>query len=259
MSETPVLWHIPISHFNEKARWALAWKGIDHERRAPVPGAHMLVALWHTRGAEKTLPMLRLDGETIADSSEIIAALERRHPEPPLYPADPAERARALELEQFFDDELGPPIRLVAWHEITRDREGGGMAPLTTPYLPAALRESSLAAAAMRRGGSIFVALRYRVRDDEAAARGRRAVVAALDRLERELGDGEYLVGDRFTVADLTAASLFYPLARPPEGPKVPDEEPPRLKEFFDSLRERRGAKWVRDTFARHRHAGGTA
>ena len=37
----PVLWHIEISHYNEKARWALDQKGIEHERRAPTPGAHM--------------------------------------------------------------------------------------------------------------------------------------------------------------------------------------------------------------------------
>ena len=29
----PVLWHIPVSHYSEKARWALAHKGIEHERR----------------------------------------------------------------------------------------------------------------------------------------------------------------------------------------------------------------------------------
>jgi hypothetical protein len=33
------LWHIPISHYNEKARWALAYKGVEHERRTPLPGA----------------------------------------------------------------------------------------------------------------------------------------------------------------------------------------------------------------------------
>jgi len=28
MTGPPVLWHFPISHYNEKARWALDWKGI---------------------------------------------------------------------------------------------------------------------------------------------------------------------------------------------------------------------------------------
>jgi hypothetical protein len=34
MTGPPVLWHFPISHYNEKARWALDWKGIPHVRRA---------------------------------------------------------------------------------------------------------------------------------------------------------------------------------------------------------------------------------
>ena len=41
----PVLWHIGVSHYSEKVRWALAYKGVAHERRGPVPGAHMLIAL----------------------------------------------------------------------------------------------------------------------------------------------------------------------------------------------------------------------
>src|ERR671937_2963936 len=119
--EKSILWHIEISHYNEKARWALDLKGVDHERRTPTPGPHMLVALWLTRGRHKTFPLLEFDREAIGDSTAIIAALERRFPEPPLYPSDPGERRRALELEEFFDEELGPHARLLAFHEATRD------------------------------------------------------------------------------------------------------------------------------------------
>ena len=34
----PVLWHFTFSHFAEKARWALDFKGVPHVRRALVPG-----------------------------------------------------------------------------------------------------------------------------------------------------------------------------------------------------------------------------
>src|ERR671935_2957668 len=102
----PVLWHLEISHYNEKARWALDYKGVEHERRALPGGVHMPVALWLTRGRGRTFPVLQLDGETIGDSTAIIAALEERFPDPPLYPADPAERERALNLEESFDEEL---------------------------------------------------------------------------------------------------------------------------------------------------------
>ena len=92
----PVLWHIGVSHYSEKVRWALDWKGVEHERREPPPGLHMVLALWWSRGETKTFPVLELDGERILDSTAIIGALEARWPEPPLYPEDPADRRHAL-------------------------------------------------------------------------------------------------------------------------------------------------------------------
>ena len=35
--ETPVLWHLEVSHYNEKARWALDYKRVRHVRRAVTP------------------------------------------------------------------------------------------------------------------------------------------------------------------------------------------------------------------------------
>jgi glutathione S-transferase len=69
-----------------------------------------------------------------------------------------------------------------------------------------------------------------------------------------EQGDGEFLVGDEFSVADLTAASLFYPLVVPPEGP-LPTDLPraSALERFRESLSNRRGYKWVEETFRKHR------
>ena len=70
------------------------------------------------------------------------------------------------------------------------------------------------------RFGTTFVQLRYRVASDEAAAAARREVLAALDRLEAELdaAGGEYLVGDAFSVADLTAGAAVLPARRPARG-----------------------------------------
>lgn len=249
----PVLWHIPVSHYSEKARWALAWKGVEHERRAPVPGAHMAIARWLTRGKSKTFPVLQLDGRSIGDSSEIVAALEERWPEPPLYPADPDERRRALELEEFFDEELGPHIRLYAWHELCADPER--MAQLSQTMVPGPLRDLGPASAVARSFGPAFVKLRYRVASDEAAERARAKVIAALDRLEAELerSGGEHLAGDAFSVADLTAAALFYPLVIPPEGPGLLADPPAGFQAFREPLMDRPGYLWVAETFRRYR------
>src|SRR3954470_8934865 len=97
MSKPPVLWHLKVSHYNEKVRWALDYKGIPHVRRAADPGRHRAIARRLTGAA--TFPVLLLDGEPIGDSTRIIEALERRDPEPALYPSDLEARRRALAIE----------------------------------------------------------------------------------------------------------------------------------------------------------------
>src|SRR5687767_4386381 len=80
LAESRVLWHLKVSHYNEKARWALDYKRLPHVRRAAVPGRHHKIAEELTGGS--TFPVLVLDGEAIGDSTRIIEALERRCPDP---------------------------------------------------------------------------------------------------------------------------------------------------------------------------------
>lgn len=253
----PTLWQLEISHYSEKARWALAHKGVEHRRRSPLPGMHMAVALWLTRGQEKVFPVLQLDGRTIGDSTAVIAALEERYPDPPLYPADPEQRRRALELEDFFDEELGPYTRLLAFHELVNEPEM--FAEVASRVVPDPLGRAKGMVGLYAR---TFTSLRFGVRDKAAAAKAREKIVAAMDRLDAELAanGGEYLAGDSFSVADLTAASLFYPVVGPEGGPLPPDSPtPPALERFRDGLRERTGFIWVEEMFRRHRHPGRAA
>jgi glutathione S-transferase len=247
----PVLWQIDVSHFSEKARWALDYKRLDHVRRAPMPGMHIPIALWLTGGAHPTFPVLELDGRRIGDSTAAIAALEERHPEPALYPADPAQRARALELEDFFDEELGPHMRLLAFHELIAEPEL--FAEVASRTVPGPLANAKGFVGAYAR---VYTSLRFGANSDEAAEVARTKVVAAMDRLDAELdaNGGGYLAGDGFSVADLTAASLFYPLVRPAEGPVPPDTPtPPAFQSFRDGLAERPGFIWIEEMFRRHR------
>jgi glutathione S-transferase len=242
----PTLWQIEISHFSEKARWALAYKGVEHRRRSPLPGAHIPVALWLTRGEQTTFPILTLDGRNIGDSSAIVEALERRFPEPPLYPADPEQRRQALVLEEFFDEEVGPHVRHLAFHEMREDPDrlraiAEGTVPAAVPgALPAAYARA-------------YTSLRWKSGDSEAAEVDRAKIVAAFDRIEAELGPRDYLVGEAFGVADLAAASLLYPIVAPPDGPAGEESLSKGMKRFREPLRERAGFKWVGEMFARHR------
>jgi len=84
--------------------------------------------------------------------------------------------------------------------------------------------------------------------NEDPCARSRQKTVEALDVLEKELGDNDYLVGNSFTIADLTAASLFYPLAGPPPSTHTHgggERGVRRPREFMDSMTDRRGAHWV--------------
>jgi len=244
----PVLWHIEVSHFSEKARWALQIKGVEHERRAPPPGLHIPVALWLTRGRSGTLPILEIDGRRLAHSTAIIGALEERVPDPPLYPADARQRERALELEDFFDRALGPAIRRLVWHELRGDPER--LAALAARAAPTFAGRARVPYARLLATGT---SLRYGAGSERAAQRAQSRVLAILGRLEAELGDREYLVGDRFSVADLTAASLLYPLVLPAQGPQQVQEMPERYERLRASLASRRGYRWVQEMYAKHR------
>jgi glutathione S-transferase len=257
MSPTqPTLWQIEISHFSEKGRWALDYKRIPHGRRSPLPGTHIPIALWLTRGEQKTFPVLQLDGRTVGDSTAVIAAIEERYPEPPLYPADPEQRRRALELEDFFDEELGPHMRLLAFYELINEPQM--FAEIASASVPGPLGKAKGFVGAYAR---TYASLRFGANSTDAAVTARAKIVAAMDRLDAELaaGDGEYLVGEGFSVADLTAASLFYPLVSPAEGPVSADAPtPPAMESFRDGLRDRPGYLWVEEMFRRHRHPAQT-
>jgi hypothetical protein len=49
--DTPLLWHIPLSHFSEKVRWTLDYKGIAHQCR--VLGPDYLIRAWRATGQGK--------------------------------------------------------------------------------------------------------------------------------------------------------------------------------------------------------------
>ena len=219
--DTPELWQFTSSHFNEKARWALDFKRVPHIRHSLIPGFH--VATVKRMTGKTHVPVLKLNGTAVSDSSRIIEALERAYPEPALYPADPDQRRRALELEDFFDEELGPYIRRWIFHVIL---------PYPKFVRAAFVSHASPAAQLAHRAMSpLFGVIMRRQMDigPATAEVARSKTLAAMDRLEHELQPSGYLVGDRFTVADLTAAALLSPLVRPPEFPyKAADRFPSR-------------------------------
>jgi len=245
-TSVPVLWHFPGSHYNEKVRWALDWKGIPHRRVALGP-SYLPRAWWRTGHAH--LPILILSGQAIGDSTRIIEALERWKPQPPLYPEDPAALTRALALEEFFDEEVAPQIRAFFVHNLfTRSPE------LAVDFYGLAR------GAAVRRVLTVIMPgfeRLYRRRHNVSAVTaedGERRRDLALDRIEAELQPSGYLVGDRFTVADLTAASILgWGLAAEPPQLQYPLPRPSWQVEAREQIARRPAGQYLAEMYRRHR------
>ena len=242
----PVLWHLKVSNYNEKARWALDYKRVPHVRRAAVPGRHRRIAHELTGGS--TFPVLVVDGTAIGDSTRIIEALELRHPEPRLYPEEDDDWRRALRLEDFFDEQLGPYVRLLFLHHVLP--EPGLMlrafAPDAGPVRRLVVRARY---SRLRRGVEAAFGI-----DERTVADAYGKLRAAGARFRAELQSSGYLVGDGFSVADLTLAALVAPAVAPEQFPyPQPQRGHPRVAPLRDALAESGLLDWTREIYARHR------
>lgn len=197
---------IPFSHYCEKARWALDACGIAYEEDGHLPLFHYAATL--RAGAKRTVPAM-IDGKTvIPDSTPIIAWADARRPGTLLPAADP-DRADALALEDEFDRHLGPATRRWMYFQLLDRRDLDHVLLANVPrWESTALR------------GTRPVAIAYLKRMLKIDAAG---AVRSLDKIDDAfasvgalLGDGRrFLVGERFTVADLTFAALSAPVLLP--------------------------------------------
>jgi glutathione S-transferase len=197
-----------VSPFVRKVRVVLAEKGLEYQHEqinpfAPPEG-------WREISPLGKIPALRHEERVINDSSVICHYLERRFPEPALYPAADVDFARALWLEEFMD---------------------AGVVPLAGPriFLPLALRP-----------------LMTGQEPDAAAEETAREVwekdlAPLFDYLEGQLGDEEFFVGRRFGIADVAIASPFVNLRHAGFAPER--KRWPRLRGFLERIWERASFK----------------
>jgi glutathione S-transferase len=109
------LYAIRLSHPGHAARLMLEHKRIEHRITMFPAGLHpALVRLAGFQG--NTVPVLKIDGRRVEKSLVIARELERLKPDPGLYPADAAARARVEEAERWGEAELQPvPRRMFRW------------------------------------------------------------------------------------------------------------------------------------------------
>lgn len=201
---------IPISHYCEKARWALERAGLDYREERHVQGIHRVMA--RRAGGGATVPVLVTDEGVFAESEDILAYADRHMPPARrLYPDDDDERAEVLATTRWLDAGLGPEGRRLMYAGMMRHRklllavnnqgvprwEGAALAATWPLSSRVGKRELNIGADA-----------------EEVATRN---VRAAFDEVARRLeaGDGFLCLG-RFTAADLTFAALSAAVVVPP-------------------------------------------
>lgn len=99
------LYQFELSHYCEKVRLILDYKGLEYRKIEVIPGVGQ-IEVFRLSG-QRQVPVLK-DGETlIADSTEIAFYLDRKYPEKPIIPTDPLARGECLLIEEWADESLG--------------------------------------------------------------------------------------------------------------------------------------------------------
>jgi glutathione S-transferase len=241
---------IPISHYCEKARWALDRVGIPYREERHVQGIHRLAA--RRAGGGATVPVLVTPGGVLGESAQILAWVDQRTPaERRLFPAEPGVRHEVESLCQRLDEGLGPAGRRLMYVHMLAQRELA--LRFNNEGVPAwedrAMRHGwPLVARFVRRALGIRPGIEI---DDEVA------VWRELDFVAETLADGRpYLCGERFGAADLTFAALSAAVVMPPEyGVPLPQPDmlAPRTAALVERVREHPAGRYALTLFADQR------
>ncbi len=215
-----VLYQFPISHYCEKIRWALDFKGIRYKAINFLPGMHIQRIRELT--GQTSVPVLVHDGRVIHGSSAILDYLDEAFPGPALMPPEPELQARIRAWEQRLDDEAGPAVRLFCYHYLLQTPDA--VVPLLAAGQPFYRRWMMRAVfpkaeRMMRKWMNI---------NAEQAAVAESVLVGILTDLKEAYHQSHFLVGEHLSRADITACALFAPLFQPYRYP-VPWPHPKKV------------------------------
>jgi glutathione S-transferase len=241
---------LPISHYCEKARWALERAEIPYREERHIQGIHVFYV--KRAGGGMTVPVLVTPEGAIGDSEDILLWVdERTPPEFRLYPPAGPERDAVLAITRRLDTELGPKGRRLMYVNMLPEK--AKLLDFNNTGVPR--WEDRV----MRVGFNVVTPVVKRrlsitpgVEEQDEADLWRE-----LDWIAELLSDGRpYLHGDRFGAADLTFASLSAPLVAPSDyGTPLPvlDDMPAKPREFIARAREHPAGRYALSVVERHR------
>ncbi len=240
------LYQFRFSHYCEKARWILDFKGVPYTTRSLLAGPHAKVV--KKVSGQTSVPVLEVDGDIIVGSDEILAWAGEHYPEPALAPADPALAEKSQSLQDWFNDVGGVEGRRALFcHFLEEPFVAADFFAVGQPFYKKIPYRFAFA-----RG--VPKMREKRKLDAEAGRQGEAVVREALDRVEQAMGPEGYLAGDRFSAADLTAAALMYPMVMPAElSFEVPRRDHPLVTSWLAKWADHPATEWVREMYRKHR------
>jgi glutathione S-transferase len=245
----PILYVFAISHYCEKARWALEYLDIDFEIGHVAPGLH--ISLAKKLGASRSsVPILVADGQVVQGSAEIIDWADAAASAGSKCLTPDSAREECVALERRLDDVVGVHIRRYYYSEALVDHPRT-VKPIFIKDL--GIRQRLMISATW----GLVRKLMIKGMDlgPEQGQESKRIVEAELDWLDGLLADGrQFLTGDQLSRADIAAASLLAPLAAPIEHPTYGNlVVPPHVAEDLVSWKNRRTVSWIREIYRRYR------
>jgi glutathione S-transferase len=192
---TAKLYVIPGSHPSTTARLMLERKGIPYKRVDLIPVVSKGVL--RAQGFPGvTVPALKIEGRRVQGSRQIARELDKVEPEPPLFPADAAQRAKVEEAERWGDEVLQPKARRLPWWALRRNR-----APMAT-YSEGARLGVPVSLAVRTAAPIVALSARFNGSTDEQVKADLASLPGDLDTIDAWIAEG-VLGGEQPNAADL--------------------------------------------------------
>jgi glutathione S-transferase len=248
---TPVLYIFAISHYCEKARWALDYLNIEYrlQHLSPITYGKFVRGLGL---ADTSLPVLTTDSLTLQGSSRIIdwAQAQNRSEQRNLEVDANADISSAREIEQRLDDVTGVHVRRFYYADALLNQP-----QKVRPIFCANLTWQEQLMLRLAWGKICKYMIRGLDLGVEQGRESRQIIETELDWLDGLLADERaFVLGDHFSRLDITAASLLSPLALPLQHPTYHNLQlPPGVAADVAGWQERRSIRWIGDIYRNYR------